>query len=92
MLTVTDKHVVTRSRGGAVYRAYGVDESGRSVGLATLFEAADDVTALTRARALLGNSGIQFELWEGMRRVGPTLVPCDGPTMLASESQDEQRH
>jgi hypothetical protein len=59
----------------ATYRAYRIDDTGRIAEMATVFEAPDDVTAITRSRALMGNRD-QFEIWEGSRRIGlATLVP-----------------
>jgi hypothetical protein len=59
----------------ATYRAYRIDDAGRISETAIVFEAPDDVTAIARARALLGDRD-KFEIREGSRQVGvATLVP-----------------
>jgi hypothetical protein len=39
-----------------------------------VFEAADDFTAVARARALVGDQR-HIEIWQGSRRVEPTPAP-----------------
>jgi hypothetical protein len=59
----------------ATYRAYRIDDASRISETAIVFEAPDDVTAIARARALLGDRD-KFEIREGSRQVGvATLVP-----------------
>ena len=62
----------------ATYRAYHLDREGRITKPALVFEAPDDITATTRARALVGD-GDQLEIWEGSRQVGQTLTPGGHP-------------
>ncbi len=77
-MTGVDEFVVVHPRNRVVtYRAYRLDNAGRMTGAAKVFEAPDDVTAIARARALMGN-GDQLEIWEGSRQIGrATLVPGD---------------
>jgi hypothetical protein len=75
-MDVVDLHFGRYPRGRvATYRAYRIDDAGRISETAIVFEAPDDVTAIARARALLGDRD-KFEIWEGSRQVGvATLVP-----------------
>jgi DNA-binding transcriptional regulator/RsmH inhibitor MraZ len=58
----------------ATYRAYHLDTAGRITKPALVFEAPDDMTAIARARALIGD-GDQLEIWEGSRQVGRAHAP-----------------
>jgi hypothetical protein len=67
---VVDAELGVRPRPRVVtYRAYRVDDAGRVTEAASVFEAPDDATAISRARALMGNRG-RFEIWERSRQVG----------------------
>ena len=61
-------------RAVATYRVHLQDQSGCIEWPAVVFEAADDFTAVARARALVGDQR-HIEIWQGSRRVGPTPAP-----------------
>jgi hypothetical protein len=74
---MSDGDVEFHARGRvATYRAYRLDKAGRVLEAARVFEAPDDVTAMVRAHALMGDRD-QVEIWEGSRQVGPTLAAGD---------------
>ena len=74
-MTEVDGEVDVHPRNcAATYRAYHLDKAGRITTPAVVFEASDDLTAVTRAHALMG-AGDQVEIWEGSRRVVATLLP-----------------
>jgi hypothetical protein len=61
MTDVDDVFVVHPRNRVATYRAYRLDNAGRMTGAAKVFEAPDDVTAIARACAQMGN-GDQLEI------------------------------
>jgi hypothetical protein len=61
-------------RAPATYRVHLLDQSRRIERPTLVFEAADDFTAVARARALVGDQR-HIEIWQGSRLVGPTSGP-----------------
>ena len=74
MMTEVDRVGVHPRTGVATYRVFRLDKAGHMTGAARVFEAPDDVTAIARARALMGNRH-PLVIWEGTRLVGPSIVP-----------------
>jgi DNA-binding transcriptional regulator/RsmH inhibitor MraZ len=69
-MTNVDAEVGVHPRNrAATYRAYHLDNAGRITMPGLVFEASDDVTAITRAHALMGG-GNRLEIWKGSRRIG----------------------
>ena len=76
-MTEVDGEVDVHPRNrAATYRAYHLDKAGRITAPGLVFEASDDLTAVTRGHALMGG-GDHIEIWEGSRRVVATLLPDD---------------
>ena len=63
-----------RRRQVGTYRAHILNKTGRVARPSLVFEAPDDVTAITRARALAGDDAY-IEVWEGNRRIDPMNHP-----------------
>ena len=76
-MTGIDEHVGVYPRHRvATYRAYRTDRMGRRSGVARLFEATDDVTAVVRAGRLMGHDD-KYEIWQGARQLALPPVPGD---------------
>lgn len=64
-----------RRRQVGTYRAHILSKTGGVARPSLVFEAPDDVTAITRARALAGDDA-HIEVWEGNRRIDPMNHPA----------------
>jgi hypothetical protein len=77
-MCVAEKAVGLHSLNRVVtYRAYRIDQGGSMIGSASVFEAPDDLTAISRARALMGSAD-RFEIWEGVRQVELSTLVTGG--------------
>ena len=72
--TTDDVARVHSHRRVATYRVQFLDATGQIARPTIMFEASDDFTAIDRAHALVGDTD-HIDIWEGSRRVGPTLAP-----------------